>query len=100
METKLSRRVEYAYVVAAPSQRAAVEKAGGTFIPLSTVQPHARQILIFRNMLPNESFTHAVQDAPADAGPEGAAAAMGAYYPRAYRCTLAQFEAGAKACGE
>lgn len=98
-ETTLNRRGEYAYVVAAPSQREAIEKAGGTFIPLSTTQPHARQILIFRNMLPNESFTHAVQNAPPDASPEGAAQAMGAYYPRAYRCTLAQFTAGARACG-
>jgi hypothetical protein len=98
-ETKLNASGEYAYVVATPGQRAAVEGAGGTFIPLSTTQPHARQILIFRNMLPNENFTHAVQNAPQNASPTGAAAAMGAYYPRAYRCTLAQFEAGARACG-
>lgn len=98
-ETKLNRRGEYAYVVGRPSQRAAIEGSGGTFVPLSTTQPHTRQILIFRNMLPNESFTHAVQDAPSDGSPEGAAKAMGAYYPRAYRCTLAQFEAGAPACG-
>jgi hypothetical protein len=98
-ETKLNGRGEYAYVVANPSQRTAIEEAGGTFIPLSTTQPHARQILIFRNMLPNESFTHAVQNAPPNGSPEGAAEAMGAYYPRAYRCTLAQFESGAPACG-
>ncbi len=52
-ETKLDAQGDYAYVVAKPSQRAAVEAAGGTFIPLSTTQPNARQILIFRNMLPN-----------------------------------------------
>ncbi len=98
-ETKLNAAGEYAYVVADPSRRAAIEEAGGTFVPLSTTQPHARQILILRNMLPNETFTHAVQDAPQDASPSGAAAAMGAYYPRAYRCTLAQFAAGASACG-
>jgi hypothetical protein len=98
-ETRLNAAAEYAYVVAMPDDRAAVEAAGGTLIPLSTAQPHARQILIFRNMLPNESFTHAVQNAPQDASPAGAAKAMGAYYPRAYRCTLAQFEAGAPACG-
>ncbi len=98
-ETKLNGRGEYAYVIANPSQRTAVEKAGGTFIPLSTTQPHSRQILIFRNMLPSESFTRAVQDAPPDGSPESAAKAMGPYYPRAYRCTLSEFEAGAKACG-
>jgi hypothetical protein len=99
LETRLNAAGEYAYVVAMPDQRTAVEAAGGTFIPLSTTQPHARQILIFRNMLPNETFTHAVQDAPQNAEPAGAARAMGAYYPRAYRCTLAQFEAGARDCG-
>ena len=77
----------------------AIEKAGGTFIPLSTTQPHARQILIFRNMLPNESFTRAVQNAPATGSPKATAKAMGPYYPRAYRCTLAQFEVGARTCG-
>ncbi|MDX6653526.1 MAG: hypothetical protein QOH18_218 [Solirubrobacterales bacterium] len=98
-ETQLSAASEYAYVVGKPGQAAAIERAGGTFIPLSTTQPHARQILIFRNMLPNESFKFAVQDAPQTNSPEETAAAMGAYYPRAYRCTLTQFKAGAAACG-
>ncbi|MGD9734275.1 MAG: hypothetical protein AB7V58_01510 [Solirubrobacterales bacterium] len=98
-ETKLNAAGEYAYVVARPGERQAVEAAGGTFIPLSTTQPHARQILILRNMLPNESFEHAVQNAPQNADPAGAARAMGAYYPRTYRCTLAQFEVGARTCG-
>jgi hypothetical protein len=98
-ETHLNAAGEYAFVVAKPAQREAVEAAGGTFIPLSTTQPQARQILIFRNMLPNESFHQAVQDAPQTASPSGTAAAMGAYYPRAYRCTLAQFAGGGAACG-
>lgn len=98
-ETTLDAAGEYAYVVAQPGQREAVEAAGGTFIPLSTTKPHARQILILRNMLPNESFERAVQSAPQNASPASAARAMGPYYPRAYRCTLAQFEAGAPACG-
>ncbi len=98
-QTDLDAAGEYAFVVAKPSQRAAVEAAGGTFIPLSTVQPHARQILIFRNMLPNSSFQYAVQNAPQTSSPEATAAAMGAYYPRAYRCTLPQFGAGSPACG-
>jgi hypothetical protein len=98
-ETKLNAAGEYAYVVAEPAQRKAVEAAGGTFIPLSTTQPHARQILILRNMLPDESFQYAVQDAPQNAEPASTAGAMGAYYPRAYRCTLPQFAAGSAACG-
>ncbi len=99
LETTLNAAGEYAYVVAEPSERDAIETAGGTFIPLSTTQPHTRQILIFRNMLPNEGFDHAVQDAPQNAKPAGAARAMDRYYPRAYRCTLAQFEADDRACG-
>jgi hypothetical protein len=98
-ETKLDAAGEYAYVVADPEQRQSIEAAGGTFIPLSTTEPLARQILILRNMLPNENFERAVQNAPQNASPAGAARAMGAYYPRAYRCTLDQFEAGARACG-
>lgn len=98
-ETKVNAAGEYVYVVAPPGQRKAVEAAGGTFLPLSTTQPRTRQILIFRNMLPNESFAHAVQNAPQNGKPVGAARAMGDYYPRAYRCTLAQFQVGARACG-
>ena len=44
---------DYAFVVAPERQRAAVEAAGGTFVPLSATQPRARQLLILRNMLPN-----------------------------------------------
>jgi hypothetical protein len=98
-ETKLNGSGEYAFVVGKPNQRQAIEAANGAFIPLSTTQPHARQILIFRNMLPNEGFKYAVQDAPQTSSPEETAAAMGAYYPRAYRCTLAELLAGAPACG-
>jgi hypothetical protein len=97
--TTLDANGNYAFVVAPERQRAAVKAAGGTFIPLSASQPRARQLLILRNMLPNESFDFAVQDAPQNGNPTAAAAAMGAYYPRAYRCTLAQFAAGSRRCG-
>lgn len=97
--TKLDRRGRYAFVVAPESARAAVSAAGGTFIPLSATQPRARQVLIFRNMLPNSTFTHAVQDVAEDGKPSSAATTMGTYYPRAYRCTLAQFVAKSPRCG-
>jgi hypothetical protein len=80
-------------------QRAAVEAAGGTFVPLSTTQPRARQLLILRNMLPNENFAYAIQSAPQNGDPTSTAEAMGAFYPRAYRCTLAQSKAGSPQCG-
>ena len=98
-ETTLDSEGNYAYVVAPEGKQAAVESAGGTFVPLSATQPKARQLLILRNMLPNDDFLYAVQDAPQNGDPASAAAAMGDYYPQAYRCTLAQFKAGAPQCG-
>ncbi|HMJ03957.1 MAG TPA: hypothetical protein VK506_13540 [Conexibacter sp.] len=97
--TTLDDNGDYAFVVAREHQQRAVERAGGTFVPLSATQPRARQLLILRNMLPNATFDHAVQDAPQDGDPASAAQAMGAYYPRAYRCTLPQLEAGSPRCG-
>jgi hypothetical protein len=98
-ETALDGEGHYAFVVAPESKRAAVKAAGGTFVPLSATQPKARQLLILRNMLPNDEFLYAVQDAPQNGDPPSAAEAMGEYYPRAYRCTLAQFKAGSPRCG-
>jgi hypothetical protein len=98
--TTLDANGNYAFVVAPERQRAAVEAAGGTFVPLSATQPKARQLLILRNMLPNEGFTNAIQTAPQNGNPTSTAAAMGAFYPRAYRCTLAQFKAGSPRCGQ
>ena len=98
-ETKVDARGRYAFVVAPESQRTAVKAAGGTFVPYSSTQPNARQVLIFRNMLPNATFTHAVQNVDPDGSPSSAAKAMGAYYPRAYRCTRGQFAGGSRRCG-
>jgi hypothetical protein len=85
--------------VAPESRQRAIEAAGGTFVPTSATQPRARQLLILRNMLPNESFDYAIQDAQQNGNPVSAAEAMGAFYPRAYRCSLAQFIAGGPQCG-
>jgi hypothetical protein len=97
--TRLDREGNYAFVVAPVRQRAAIEAAGGTFVPLSRTQPRARQLLILRNMLPNEDFAHAIQSAPQNGEPTATAEAMGDFYPRAYRCTLAQFKAASPRCG-
>ncbi|MBK5220362.1 MAG: hypothetical protein JJE35_11340 [Thermoleophilia bacterium] len=97
--TTLDADGNYAFVVAPERQRAAVEAAGGTFVPLSATQPKARQLLILRNMLPNEGFADSIQSAPQNGNPTSTAAAMGAFYPRAYRCTLPQFKAGSPPCG-
>jgi hypothetical protein len=96
--TRLDRHGNYAFVVAPERQRAAVKAAGGTFVPLSATQPRARQLLIFRNMLPNDTFDHAIQAAAQNGDPASAAHAMGRFYPRAYRCTLAQFTSNSARC--
>jgi len=97
--TTLDAEGNYAFVVAPEGRQRAVEAAGGTFVPLSATQPRARQLLILRNMLPNDDFAEAVQDAPQNGDPASAARAMGEFYPRAYRCTLAQFKTGSPRCG-
>ncbi len=97
--TTLDADGDYAYVVAPERRQADVEAAGGTFVPLSATKPKARQLLILRNMLPNDDFDYAIQNAPQNGDPASAAAAMGEYYPRAYRCTLTQFKAGSPQCG-
>ena len=97
--TTLDAEGNYAFVVAPEGRQRAVEAAGGTFVPLSATQPRARQLLILRNMLPNDDFADAVQDAPQNGDPASAARAMGEFYPRAYRCTLAQFKTGSPRCG-
>ena len=51
--------------------------------------PYPDIFLLYRNMLPSNSFTHAVQDVPSGTNP---AKTMGAYYPQAYVCTTARFE--------
>lgn len=89
----------YTFVVGRREQQRAIEAAGGTYVPWSTTQPRARQVLILRNMLPNSTFGFAVQDVPQDGDPASAATAMGDYYPRAYRCTLDELTAGDSACG-
>jgi hypothetical protein len=47
--------------------------------------------VIYRHMLPDASFEHAIQRVPYDDDP---ALAMGAYFPRAAYCTTQAFEAG------
>ena len=51
--------------------------------------PYPDIFLLYRNMLPANSFSHAVQDVPAGTNP---AKSMGAYYPQAYVCTTARYE--------
>ena len=99
--TRLNAAGDYTYVIGAESQRAAIERIPGvTFLPFSTSLPTKLYVLLLRNMLVSSQFTNSVQSVtPAD-DPAAAAAAMGAYYPRASVCPLATLTAkGAAACG-
>jgi len=99
--TRLNAAGDYTYVIGAESQRAAIERIPGvTFLPFSTSLPTKLYVLLLRNMLVSSQFANSVQSVtPAD-DPAAAAAAMGAYYPRASVCPLATLAArGAAACG-
>jgi len=83
---------DYAYVIGAESQRAAIEGIPGvTFLPFATDQASPRYLLVLRNMLLGPQFTDAVQDGTGTPSndPAAAAAAMGPYYPHAAVCPLA-----------
>jgi hypothetical protein len=77
------------FVLGTEAQRSRIESVGGTtFVPFSLSQPSARHVVLLRNMLPVEGFTHAVQNVPQDGDPASAAAVMGDYYPTMTTCTL------------
>lgn len=93
--TRVDASGSYAYVIGTERQRAAIERVPGvTFLPFSTTQPHARHLVLLRNMLPVGDFAHAVQNVPRDGNPDSAAAVMGHYYPRATECALSALAAG------
>jgi hypothetical protein len=72
------------------------------FGPIGEALPDAQKPdgnLILRNMLPNASFTNAVQDIPVTQSNAAARATMGLYYPEATYCQRSVFENyGAAAC--
>ena len=72
------------------------------FDPISEALPNGKKPignLIFRNMLPNENFTNAVQNIPESNSNAAARATMGKYYPEATYCDVSVFElSGAGGC--
>jgi hypothetical protein len=99
--TALNAAGDYTYVIGAESQRAAIERIPGvTFLPFSTSEATKLYFLLLRNMLVSSEFTNWVENVTQANDPAAAAAAMGAYYPRASVCPLATLAAkGAAACG-
>ncbi len=49
-------------------------------------------------MLVNSPFALPIQKVPQDANPASAAAVLGAYYPKAVKCTLSTTSRGPPAC--
>jgi hypothetical protein len=65
---------------------AAISRVPGvTFLPFAAAQPTRLYVLGLRNMLVSTSFAHSPQGITKAGDPAAAAAAMGPYYPRAWR---------------
>jgi len=99
-QTRLDTAGRYTYVIGTESQRAAIEQIPGvTFLPFSSDQPTGLYVLLMRNMLVSSAFALPIQQVPQDASPASAASVLGAYYPKAVKCTLSMLiSGGASAC--
>jgi hypothetical protein len=94
-QTKRDAAGRYTFVIGTESQRAAIEQVPGvTFLPFSSAQTTALYVLFMRNMLVNSAFGFPVQQVPQDASPASAAAVLGAYYPKAVKCSLSTLVSG------
>ena len=94
-QAKLNSAGQYTFVIGTESQRAAIEQVPGvTFVPLSSAHPSGLYLLLLRDMLVNKAFAFPIQQVPQDGNPASAVAALGAYYPKAIRCTLSTLTSG------
>jgi hypothetical protein len=98
--TRLNAAGDYTYVIGSEAQRAAIGRVPGvTFLPFSTAHPAGLYLLGLRNILVSSSFAHSPQAVTQASDPAAAAAAMGAYYPRATVCPLTTLTAhGPQGC--
>jgi hypothetical protein len=98
--TRLNAAGDYAYVIGSESQRAAIGRVPGvTFLPFSTAHPTGLYLVAMRDILVSSSFADSPQAITQASDPAAAAAAMGAYYPRATVCSLATLTAhGPQGC--
>ena len=108
-ETMLGPDGYYLYVISAEADRpsdASIAREHGTFLkwfgPIGEALPNELKPngnLILRNMLPESSFTNAVQNIPVTQSNAAARTTMGQYYPEATYCQRSVFERfGAAAC--
>ena len=108
-QTMLDSRGYYTYVISADADRptdASIARDSGTWLkwfgPIGEALPEDSKPfgnLILRNMLPDASFTNAVQNIPVTQSNAAARSTMGEYYPEATYCQRSVFERfGAAAC--
>jgi hypothetical protein len=64
---------------------------------VSSAQPTALYVPSLRNMLVNSAFGFPIQQVPQDGNPASTAAVLGAYYPKAVKCTLSTLTSGGPA---
>ncbi len=93
--TKINSNGYYIYVIGSEAQRSAIERVPGiTFLPFSSTQSTRLYLLLLRNTLVSQQFTHSVQDITQTQDPTAAAAAMGPYYPQVSTCPLTTLTTG------
>lgn len=98
--TKTNASGDYTYVIGDETQRAAIERVPGvTFLPFSSTQSIRVYLVLLRNTLVSQPFTHAAQAVTQTQDPAAAATAMGPYYPQVATCPLATLTtSGPQAC--
>ncbi len=98
--TKINSNGYYTYVIGSEAQRSAIERVPGiTFLPFSSTQSTRLYLLLLRNTLVSQQFTHSAQDVTQTQDPAAAAAAMGPYYPQVSKCPLTTLTtSGPQAC--
>jgi hypothetical protein len=98
--TRTDASGDYTYVIGDETQRAAIEGVPGvTFLPFASTQSTRLYVLLLRNTLVSQLFTHSVQAVTQTQDPAAAAAAMGPYYPEITACPLITLTtSGPQAC--
>jgi hypothetical protein len=104
LDTTLDSTGYYTYVVSSVEDQpstAVLTRNYATWLPFSDTQPHARHLMILRNML-GDDFPNSVQNCAQGTDSTAiaeCAASMGAYYPQTATCSTATFKnSGTAAC--
>ena len=102
LDTKLDSARYYTYVVSSVEDQPSNDVLNdnyATWLPFSAMQPHARHLMILRNLL-GDDFPNSVQNCAQGTDSTAIAeceASMGAYYPQTATCSAATFKNGGTA---